>query len=137
MIAVQYNIHFIQTSILARVGGKYFAARSEGIDQYSQARFSHIRLLQHRHEVNGGGGGRRLRMANSVCFVEYARTCRICSRSSANASATEAIQNCLNRFRRACSSWARPLDPSGGKNGRASAGGGEGEGSGDWRRSRA
>jgi len=40
----------------------------------------------------------------------------------------DAIQNCLNRFRRACSSWARLLDPSGGKNGGASAGGGEGEG---------
>jgi len=55
-------------------------------------------------------------------------SCRICSRSSPNASATDAIQNCLNRFRRACSSWARLLDPSGGRNGGTSAGGGEGEG---------
>ena len=59
---------------------------------------------------------------------EDTRTCRICSRSSANASATDAIQNCLNRFRRACSSWARLLGSAGGKNGGASAGGGEGEG---------
>jgi hypothetical protein len=66
--------------------------------------------------------------------VEDTRTCRICSRSSANASATDAIQNCLNRFRRACSSWARLLDPSGGRKGGASASGGEGEG--DRRRSR-
>ncbi len=63
------------------------------------------------------------------------RTCRICSRSSANASAKDAIQNCLNRFRRACSSWALLLEPSGGRNGGASAGGGEGEG--DWCQSRA
>jgi hypothetical protein len=63
-----------------------------------------------------------------VLYREDTRTCRICSRSSANASATDAIQNCLNRFRRACSSWARLLDPCGGRNGGGSAGGGEGEG---------
>jgi hypothetical protein len=76
-----------------------------------------------------------LRKAAGMCFVKDTRTCRICSRSSANASATDAIQNCLNRFRRACSSWARLLDPSGGKNGGAFVGGGEGEG--DRGRSRA
>ena len=44
-VAVQYNVHFIQSPIFTRVGRKGFAARSEGVDQYGQTRFGHIRLL--------------------------------------------------------------------------------------------
>ena len=78
--------------------------------------------------MNDGGEEGEEYISLRKAVVEDTRTCRICSRSSANASAIDAIQNCLNRFRRACSSRARLLDPSGGRNGGASAGGGEGEG---------
>jgi hypothetical protein len=44
---IQYDVHFIHSPILTRVGRENFAARSEGVDQYSQSRFGHIRFLLH------------------------------------------------------------------------------------------
>ena len=56
------------------------------------------------------------------------RTLRISSRSSLNASATDAIQNFLNRSFRTCSSCCPdPATPFRGKNGGIGAGGGVGD----------
>ena len=114
-IVVEYNLHFRGTAITPYPGGREdFSARGQRVNKHGQARCRQVGFLPSRLICE--------RITENMGRI---LTFRISSKSSLNASATEAIQNFLNRSFNNCSC---SCPPDGDRNDGVSEGGGVGDG---------